>query len=372
MKKLSEFIIVFVLMCISAASAYSQDCNSYLQQATKLVSQKRYSDAKAYYQKYSDCNADADVSTEIAMCERFSKIQAIESGDNGTGGKTEWYNSLPAAPKDDQNISTLNPAVGNSDIDVNIPINKNINDKTFAVVIANENYRREDQVIFAKNDGETFRKYCIQTLGLPEKNIHIVIDATLNDIRAEINWISNVADIFKSDANIIFYYAGHGIPDESLGTSYLLPVDGYGSDVATGYKLDNLYSKLGVLPVKNITVFMDACFSGAQRSGKMLASARGVAIKASAGKPVGNMVVFSAAQGDETAYPYREKGHGMFTYFLLKKLQESKGEATLGELGNYITNNVRQESIIVNSKSQTPTVTASASIGDKWQGIKLK
>ena len=367
MKAICKIYIVFALMCVSATAAYSQDCNSYLQQATKLVSQKKYSDAKAYYQKYSDCNADADVSTEISMCE------IMEAEEAKAGNKTGQDNSpLPVAPKDNPNISTVNPNVGNSDIDVNIPVNKNSNDKTFAVIIANENYRREDPVIFAQNDGETFRKYCIQTLGIPEKNIHIAIDATLNDIRAEINWISNVADIFKSDANIIFYYAGHGIPDESLGTSYLLPVDGYGSDVTTGYKLDNLYSKLGALPVKNITVFMDACFSGAQRSGRMLASARGVAIKASPGKPVGNTVVFSAAQGDETAYPYREKGHGMFTYFLLKKLQASKGEVTLGELGSYITNNVRQESIIINSKSQTPTVTASVSIGDKWQEIKLK
>jgi len=276
------------------------------------------------------------------------------------------------APKGNQNIDTVTLQTGNSDVAINIPTTGAKNDKTFAVIIANENYRREAQVIFAKNDGETFKKYCIQTLGLPEKNIHIVTDATLNDIRAEINWISNVADAFKGEINIIFYYAGHGVPDERSGTSYLLPVDGYGSDVTTGYKLDDLYSKLGAMPANSIIVFMDACFSGAQRSGEMLASARGVAIKASTGKPVGNMVVFSAAQGDETAYPYREKGHGLFTYFLLKKLQETKGEATLGNLSDYITSNVRQQSIIVNSKSQTPTVTASAGISDRWQGMKLK
>jgi len=117
---------------------------------------------------------------------------------------------------------------------------------------------------------------------------------------------------------------------------------------------------------------MDACFSGSQRSGDMLASARGVAIKVTQDAPVGNMVVFSAAQSDETAFPYRNKGHGMFTYFLLKKLQETKGEATLGELGEYITSNVRQQSIVINSKSQTPTVTPSATMGDKWRGMKLK
>lgn len=262
--------------------------------------------------------------------------------------------------------------VGKSDIDINIPVNNTINDKTFAIIIANENYQREAQVIFARNDGETFRKYCIQTLGLPEKNIRFVENATLNNIRGEINWLSSVANAYKGEANVIFYYAGHGIPDESSKAAYLLPVDGYGSDVTTGYKLEDLYSKLGGLPAKNITLFMDACFSGSQRSGQMLASARGVAIKIKQDVPQGNMVVFSATQGDQTAYPYKEKGHGLFTYFLLKKLQETKGAVTLGELSNYITTNVSQQSIVVNSKSQTPTVVPSANVGDGWKEVMLR
>jgi len=117
---------------------------------------------------------------------------------------------------------------------------------------------------------------------------------------------------------------------------------------------------------------MDACFSGTQRSGEMMASARGVAIKAVQGAPTGNMVVFSAAQNDETAYPYREKGHGMFTYFLLKKLQETKGDVTLGELGEYIETNVRRQSIVVNNKSQTPVVTPAVAVENRWKGMKLK
>jgi hypothetical protein len=192
-------------------------------------------------------------------------------------------------------------SVGKSDIDVDIPVNPSSNDKTFAVIISNENYQRESQVIFAKNDGAVFKEYCIKTLGLPEKNVHFVDNATLNNIRAEINWISGVAQAYKGEANVIFYYAGHGIPDESTKTAYLLPIDGYGSDVATGYKLDDLYQKFGAIPAKTVTIFMDACFSGAQRSGGMLASTRGVAIKTTPGKLSGNMVVFSATQNDETA-----------------------------------------------------------------------
>ena len=265
-----------------------------------------------------------------------------------------------------------NVPAGISDVAVNIPVTNIKNDKTFAVIIANENYRRESQVEFAKNDGETFWKYCIQTLGMPEINVHFTTNATFNDIRIEIDWLSNVAEAFNSEANIIFYYAGHGIPDENTKSACLLPVDGIGTNVNSAYKLDDLYQTLGKMPAKTVTAFIDACFSGTHRSGDMMTSARGVAIKIDTGAPAGNTVVFSAAQGIETAYSYPEKGHGLFTYFLLKKLQETNGEVTLGELDDYIAGNVRRHSIIVNKKTQTPAVTPSATLGTDWRNRKLK
>lgn len=258
-----------------------------------------------------------------------------------------------------------------SDIDKNIPEAINSNSNTFAIVIANETYNKEANVPYAVNDGNIFKEYCRNYLGIPEKNIHLITNATLNDIRHEVKWIQDVAEVYKGDAKIIFYYAGHGIPDEKSKNAYLLPTDGYGSDVATGYSLENLYKTFGSLPSKSITVFLDACFSGAKRDGNMLASARGVAIKVKQTIPVGNMVVFTAAQGDETAYPYKEEEHGLFTYYLLKKLQETKGNATLGELSDYIKEQVERQSIVTNGKLQSPSIMATSSIGNEWKNWTL-
>lgn len=258
-----------------------------------------------------------------------------------------------------------------SDIDKNIPEAINSNSNTFAIVIANETYNKEANVPYAVNDGNIFKEYCRNCLGIPEKNIHLITNATLNDIRHEVKWIQDVAEVYKGDAKIIFYYAGHGIPDEKSKNAYLLPTDGYGSDVATGYSLENLYKTFGGLPSKSITVFLDACFSGAKRDGNMLASARGVAIKVKQTIPVGNMVVFTAAQGDETAYPYKEEEHGLFTYYLLKKLQETKGNATLGELSDYIKEQIERQSIVTNGKLQSPSIMATSSIGNEWKNWTL-
>lgn len=257
-----------------------------------------------------------------------------------------------------------------SDVDKNIPVAKRVNSNTFALIIANESYQNVASVPFALNDGTIVRQYCEQALGIPETNVRYLPNATLNHIKREVAWLKQVSAAFPN-SHIIVYYAGHGIPDESSKSAYLLPVDGLGTDITTGYKIDDLYAELGAMPAQSVTVFMDACFSGSKRENGMLASARGVALKAKSGVPQGNMLVFSAAQGDETAFPHREQGHGMFTYYLLKKLQETGGNVTMQDLGNYITTNVRQQSLLINNKSQTPCVIPAAALGDQWKAWKL-
>ena len=258
-----------------------------------------------------------------------------------------------------------------SDVDRNIPTTKNKNNNTFVLIVANEHYLQEASVPFAMNDGNIFKEYCIKTLGIGEKHIKLLTDATGNQIKAGVNWLANLTEAFDNP-QIIVYYAGHGIPDEASKSAYLLPVDGSGTDVSTGYKLDELYATLGNMPASRITVFMDACFSGSKREEGMLASARGVALKTKSGVPQGKMVVFSAAQGDETAYPNREQQHGLFTYYLLKKLQETEGNVGLKDLGDYVTKQVTQQSLLLNSKKQTPCVIPSSEVGTDWENWKLK
>lgn len=258
-----------------------------------------------------------------------------------------------------------------SDVDVDIPLGEKVNENTFALIIANENYQDVTSVLNAINDGEIFSKYCNKALGVPQTNIHLVKDATLNNIKREINWMKNVAEAYKGDASFIVYYAGHGIPDEKTQNAYILPIDGFTADLSTCYALVDLYDLVGGIPSKQVVVFIDACFSGSQRGNGMLVSARGIAIKAKKGAPSGNTVVISSAQGDETAYPFEEQHHGLFTYFLLKKLKESKGDIDLGTLVDYVTDNVTKKSLIVNGKSQTPAANPSEKIIDNWKNWKL-
>lgn len=257
-------------------------------------------------------------------------------------------------------------------VDFNIPTTDKIANNYFAVIIGNEKYQNEVEVPFAENDAKVFKEYVNHTLGVPDKNIKYITNGTLNGIRIAVKWLAQAMEVCGGENQAIFYYAGHGIPDEASKSAYLLPVDGIGSDPESAYSLDRLYGEFEKMSANRVLVFLDACFSGAKREDGMLASARGVAIKAKPAAPKGNMIVFTAAQGDETAYPFREQRHGMFTYYLLRKLKETNGDVTLGDLADYLQDEVKRQSFVENKKMQTPTVTASQSVANGWKNMNFK
>ena len=291
-------------------------------------------------------------------------------------GSSEFLANLPPLEIDLHGGSAARTAnsqleVVDNALDINIPETNEENKKTFAVIIGNENYERVTKVKYALNDAKVFASYCKKTLGLPKENIRVYRDATFGTMLSALDDIKSIASAFEGDLNVIFYYAGHGVPSESDKAAYLLPVDASGQNTEVCLSTKRLYDTLDGLHAKRVLVFMDACFSGAQRGDGMLASARGVALKVKQDAPKGNMVVFSAATGDETAYPYKEKGHGLFTYYLLKKLQDTKGDVTLGELSEYVNKEVRRQSVVINHKSQSPTVVPADGMND-WSNIKLR
>lgn len=259
-----------------------------------------------------------------------------------------------------------------SDVDTDIPETGKSAPNTVAVIIANEDYANVSKVKSAINDGEAFRLYCEKTLGIPAHNIRYYTDATLGTMLRSIADLRHTIDALGPGSDVIFYYAGHGMPDEATHDAFLLPVDADGMITESCYPLSRLYKELADMKAASVMVFLDACFSGAQRDGGMLMAARGVAIKPKTTAPAGNMFVLSAASDKETALPYAEKNHGMFTYFLLKKLKESKGNATLKEISDYVIDKVKIQSNLINKKPQTPSVTTSGTMTRNYLKKKLR
>lgn len=258
-----------------------------------------------------------------------------------------------------------------SDVDIDIPMAQRENDSTFVFIVANENYNTVQSVPFALNDGNVFASYCEKTLGIPVSHIKKYKDASYGQLLECVATMKQITEAYDGRAKVLFYYAGHAFPDDEKNNAYLLPVDGNPKMAETSYGLHKLYAELGDLKARLVICFIDACFSGATRQDDMLLASRGVTIKPKDEIPKGNMIVFTSSSEYESSMMYQNKSHGMFTYYLLKKMKESKGETNLGDLADYLHREVRRNSVLVNQKIQTPRVLVSPNIDIQWRIIKL-
>ncbi len=291
-----------------------------------------------------------------------------------------WLDKIQPMPDFDrkqavaqQDTSSVNISY-DSDVNINIPLAKTPDEKTRVVIIANQNYENMPDVPYAWSDGDIFKKYCETTLGIPAKNIKYRNNITLGQMKTLLKTLPS------DDKNIIFYYAGHGLPiDKKNATgddskdACLVMVDAENEQSECVYPINDLLAQLGDTKSPKVTVFLDACFSGRTRGSGMVAEgARSVAIRASDTTPKkGNIVVMSASSGTEAAWPHQKQSHGLFTYFLLKRLQETDGNTSLGDLADYIKKNVEELSA-EQGRTQTPSVICSEAVASKWRSWTLK
>jgi len=258
-------------------------------------------------------------------------------------------------------------------VDKNIPRRPKPYPYRYALIIGNEDYssfqsdlKNEVNVAFAVNDANVFKEYVQYTLGVPEENIILLRNANAIDMHRAIQKICLLIKNLNGKAEVFVYYAGHGLPDEKTREAYIIPCDVTGSDLQFAIKLNDLYAKFSEYPSKRVTVFLDACFSGGARN-QSLVENRGVKIKPNEDILKGNIVVFTASSGEQSALPYTQKNHGLFTYFLLKKLQESKGELSYRELSDFLTEEIGVNSLIINNKEQNSKTLTGPQLSDTWK-----
>jgi len=325
---------------------------------------------------YSSSN-DGDVSGYHGFSDYWIVKLSSPSGIFFTQNLIENKKIFPNTEKDKNDNIEEEIVVGKSDVDIDIPETKIKKPNTFALIIGNEDYQSyqtglssEANVDFAINDAKIFKEYAIKTLGIPEWNIIYLTNGKYVEMSRAITKLNLLAKNTQGNCELIFYYAGHGFPDETTKEPYLIPVDASGEDLQYALKLQDVYTKLIEHSPKRVTVILDACFSGGGRNQGLLA-ARSVKIVPNKNILSGNLVVFSSSSESQSSLPYRDKQHGFFTYFLLKKLQETKGNVTYGELSNYLIKEVGVNSVLISGKEQVPEVNSSYEVKDVWQNWKF-
>jgi len=253
----------------------------------------------------------------------------------------------------------------NVDVAPRIPGNRNNN--AYAVVIGNRTYGKGvPSVDYAVRDARTFNSYLIRTLGFKESNIIHKTDADYGDFTEifgkENNYQGKLYGRVKKDAKVIVYYSGHGAPDVADGTGYFVPS---GADPATialsGYSVDLLKRNLAKLPTDDITLLIDACFSGGSDRYDLIKDASPVNLKLKDPEVVQGVSVFAASAKNEVSSWYPDARHGVFTYFFLAGLQgradaNQDSTITFGEMDSFLRSNVSEKAreLSKGARIQTP------------------
>lgn len=248
-----------------------------------------------------------------------------------------------------------------SDVDelpvVKVATNKN----AYAVVIGIEQYRQKlPRADFAIHDAETVTEYLTKVMGYPEENVVTLTNdkASMTDfIKYFEKWLPNNVE---KDGKVFVYYSGHGAPNPKTGDAFLVPYDGDPSFInETGYPLKKLYESLGRLQAKEVVVALDACFSGGGGRSVLAEGARPIVISMKGYIIHPKIMVLSASGGDQISSTYKEKGHGLFTYFMLKGIRgagdtDGDGDIEIEELYTYLKPQIERTARKLYNNEQTP------------------
>ena len=317
-------------------------------------------------------------------------------------------------------------------VDFNIPQGSSSYDNAYVLIVANEDYDHAflPAVSFASNDGEILRRYFVRTLGVPERQVKLVNNASRADIYDGIHWLTDIAQAVAiqqgeesvPQSNIFVYFAGHGFTDFD-GNLYLVPnslnLDGIKAlggkkgcwrkkkgaeptayDIALSRKdatlfarqcvaLDSLCSALKgkgkreTYPVNRLTVIVDASFDGHQRNGATMlradrniaANAKGKKAKRKANKN-SDAIVLLAAAADKTAFSFDAQHHGFLTYFLLKEFKTlaSQGgvdSSTYQDIYEAVERKLSKESAL-QGRWQEITGFVDGKHASDWQQLQIK
>ncbi|MBD3286077.1 hypothetical protein GF359_06180 [candidate division WOR-3 bacterium] len=248
------------------------------------------------------------------------------------------------------------PIVLASDVDsINPEYGVTQDPNTIAVLMGASNYKHADvvKVEYALRDMYVMRDYLVKILGFQEENVFAIEDPVLSDLTTWFGTsmspdgkLARKASVM-SKPRVFIYYSGHGVPSLATGDPFLVPTDcdpNYPEQ--GGYALRQLYENLEVLDAADVTVVIDACFSGSSPQGTLIKDASPLIME-----PVefqkqtpAEFTVITAAGGRQVANWLKTEKHGLFTYYFLKGLKghadDGDNQLTWGELKAYVESQV--------------------------------
>ena len=175
----------------------------------------------------------------------------------------------------------------------------------------------------AVNDAEGFANVLRNEYQFDE--VHTLLDeeATRRNIIQKFEWLAGNT---TKDDNVLIFYAGHGQFNKGLNKGYWVPVDAQSNSVADYVSNNDVKTFLGGIPSKHTLLITDACFAGDIFRGSKTESIK---------FDPNNMEKYYkevyrkqsrlalTSGGVEEVSDAGRDDHSIFTYYLIKALQEN-------------------------------------------------
>lgn len=198
----------------------------------------------------------------------------------------------------------------------------------YALVIGNNAYQYVQRLKTAEADAKEIDNILRTQYGFQTK---LLLNATRGQILSAIN---SYRRELSAEANLLIYYAGHGINDKDIDKAYWLPVDARLDDNSNWISADDITSNIKGVPAKHVLIVSDSCYSGTLTRG----------LEASLPAPserqrylqkmwAGKSRTLMASGGNEPVADGGGGNHSIFANALLRGLaQMERDEFTAGEL----------------------------------------
>jgi len=243
----------------------------------------------------------------------------------------------------------------------------------YALLVGINDYPDEiSSLKYCVADVEAFSQALVEVAGFGEKNVYLMTSRMSG--RKEPTNINVIRDLdllskrVKPEDTFLFYFAGHGITKGEK--SFLLATN---SDTTTpntlelsAIPLEKVKQILSGVQAHQLLTVIDACRndpdSGRGEEDNLLTNefSRGFKIQRSrdnSGRPSVSATLYACNIG-ERAYEWADKGHGVFSYYLLEGLKgkaaNSRGEVVVTDLAEYTQREVMRWAEDFRSKKQTP------------------
>lgn len=223
---------------------------------------------------------------------------------------------------------------------------------SLALIIGIDEYDTLPNAAHSENDARVFFDYATNVLGVPSDRVRLLTGENARRLDIEkslVTWLMPQLEVGKSE--VFVFFSGHGLASADGETRYLLPFDGDQHLLErSAIRRSDVIRTVVDAGAKSLTLFLDTCYSGGTRGNEtLLASARPVQVMARASAVPRNVTILSAAAGNQLANSLPEVRHGLFSYHLMRALQDAAagphGEVTAGEIIDVLRKRVPRDAL---------------------------